>query len=189
MTDITTLIGRLLPFAVIAGLALVFYSLDVFSVRPGFDAEPAKVAAREAPPRMADVIPPRRSDSALVQPNISSPMPASANLPPPQGVPAPGDANYNVPIESEMPPQDEAAPPAASMGQQDGMQSPVPRYVAPVGGHGQPLATDMNRMDASQLPSNEIAEDPGENINNETLQAVEETEQGASLPGANEQQQ
>lgn len=191
MTDIAILIGRLLPFAVIASLALIFYLLDVFSVRPQFDAEPAKVAARQASAgRTADMPPARRSDpfpAPASGSEISPPPPPAA-----QGQ-APVDSAHNFDPASELPPAGEAPeplpPPAASIGRHDELRSAGSRYVPPAGSAGQPLASDMNTMEPVQLPSHEIPQDEGDRIESEALQALDEAEQAASQPGAVEQEQ
>ncbi len=190
MTDISTLIGRLLPFAVIASLALIFYLLDVYSVGPGFDVEPAKVAARQA-----TAVEPRATAAPSAQRSEPVPAPAPSvasevTAPPSQGQ-APAESVSNFQTEGEFPPQGEAAepPPTASMEQQDELNSPAPSYVPPAGSPGQPLASDMNTSAPIQLPNDEITQDDSELIESESLQALDEAEQAASQPGAVEQEQ
>lgn len=192
MTDISTLIGRLLPFAVIASLALIFYLLDVYSVGSGLDAEPAKVAARQATavePRATAAAPPaQRSEPVpLPPPSVASDVTA----PPSQGQ-APAESVSNFQTESEFPAQGEAPeplpPPTASM-EQDELNSTAPSYVPPAGSPGQPLASDMDTTEPIQLPNDEITQEESERIENESLQALEEAEQAASQPGAVEQEQ
>lgn len=192
MTDISSLIGRLLPFAVITSLALIFYLLDVYSVGSGFDAESAKVAARRATAAetRATAVPqverfewaPAPAPSAVS--DVSSP--ASPG-------PAPADSTSNFQPESELPAEGEApeplAPPAASMGQQDELNSTGPSYAPPAGSPGQPLASDMNTTAPIRLPNDEITQDDSEVIENESLQALDEAEQAVSQPGAVEQEQ
>ena len=199
MTDIATLIGRLLPFAVIASLAMIFYLLDVFSVRPQFDAQPAKVAARQvtvSDVRRADTPSARRSDPFPAPTKNPAPTPASDGAQPPpqasQGQTPVVPAN-NFKAGSEAPREGEALQPlplpAASMGGQDVLSSPAPRYVPPAGSPGQPLASDTNTLAPVQLPNNEIPQDEGERVESETLQALDEAEQAASQSGAVEQEQ
>ena len=198
MTDIATLIGRLLPFAVIASLAMIFYLLDVFSVRPQFDAQPAKVAARQvtvSDVRRVDTPSVRRSDPFPAPTKNPVPPASDGAQPPPQATqgPAPVVPANNFKAEREAPREGEAIEPlpspAAPMGGQDELSSAVPRYVPPAGSPGQPLATDTNTLAPVQLPNNEIPQDEGERVESETLQALDEAEQAASQSGAVEQEQ
>ncbi len=197
MNDIATLIGRLLPFAVIASLALIFYLLDVFSVRPGFDSEPATVAARESAAARA-INPPQARRSASFPPPAPSPAPSSRgeNLPPPPQAAqsqAPIDPANNFAAESEMPPVGEAPeplpPPSASMGELNEMDSAVPRYVPPAGSSEQPPETDMNTMAPIELTNDEIMQEEADSIDSESSQALDEAEQAASQSGAVDQEQ
>jgi hypothetical protein len=182
MTDIATLVGRLLPFAVIASLAMIFYLLDVFSVRPAFDAEPAKVAARQI-----SVVVPRRADTPSPQPSAAFPAPTVNPAQPANDVPAPppSAAQFQPPREAPV----AMPPPAESMEDQDNGESAAPRYIPPAGSPGQPLASDTNTMAPVQLPNDEIPQDQGEQIESETLQALDQDEQAASQAGASEQEQ
>lgn len=199
MTDIATLIGRLLPFAVIASLVMIFYLLDVFSVRPAFDAETAKVAARQISmdtPRRAD--PPSSSQpSATFPAATANPAPPAKDgvPPPPQAMQpqAPGESTDGYDTASEMPPAGETPmtlpQPAAPVENQDTIESVAPRYIPPAGSAAQPLASDTNTLAPVELPDHEIPQDEGERIESEALQALDEAEQAASQAGAVEQEQ
>jgi len=191
MTDISTLIGRLLPFAVIASLLLIFYLLDVFTVRPQFDAEPANVAARQVSPARTEEIPPVRRTDPFPAPTSSSEI----SPPPPQAAQAqtPVDSVNNFNVESEMPPEREAPrlspPPAPYEGQQDGLNSEAPRYVPPAVNSGQPPETDMNSTEPVELSSDEILQEESERIESESQQALDEADQAASQAGDVEPEQ
>jgi hypothetical protein len=188
MTDIATLVGRLLPFAVIASLAMIFYLLDVFSVRPAFEVEQAKVAARQI-----SVAAPRRVDTPSRQPSATFPAATAKPAPPAnQGVPPAAESTGSFDTANEMPPSEPPTnlpQPAAPVGNQDNIESGVPRYVPPAGSPGQPLATDTNNMAPVQLPNDEIPQDEGESVDSETLQALDQAEQAASQAGAIDQEQ
>ncbi len=196
MTDISTLIGRLLPFAVIASLLLIFYLLDVFSVPSQFDAEPADVAARQVSPARTEEIPPVRRTDPFPAPTSS----IEISPPPPQAAQAqtPVDSVNNFNVESEMPPEREAPqlspPPAPYGGQQDGLDSEAPRYLPPAVNPGQPPAIDMNSTDMNstepvELSSDEILQDESERIESESQQALDEADQAASQAGDGEPEQ
>jgi hypothetical protein len=190
MTDISTLIGRLLPLAVIGGLAAVFYLLDVFSVRPQFDAQATeKIAARKLTATAG-----RAADSPRQQRSDSFPAPPTGMaVPPPQPIPGSSSigsensfrAEGEFQSEGEIP--ETVTSPDGYPAQEDPMRGAAPRYVPPAGSAGQPLATDMiNPADSPvQLPSDEILEEEGQRIENETIQA----EQAASQGGDVEQEQ
>jgi hypothetical protein len=184
MTDIATLIARLLPFAVIGGLALIFYMLDVFAVRPGFDAPATKVAARQV--------------TATEKP--ASPSAARSSPVPPPSAPSPAAAEpaNKFAGESESPPQAEAQPqgeapepmppPTASMNQ--GLSgSPAPRYMPPAANGPPAPALGMNPPAQDQQPSEEIPPEDAQRIESESLQALDQAEQEAAQQGAIEEEQ
>lgn len=157
MNDLTAILTKFLPIAVISGLLGIFYLLDVFSVRPGMDsATPARRVIEQsaapssvAPSAMEKTVqesPPPAQPTAVVNPIPPSPQPS--NFPPP------------------APPQPMVLPP----------QNSSPQYRPPPGaGQPRPLASDHAPTERpTELPVHEINQDDGERIDEETRKAVEQ---------------
>ncbi len=165
MNDLSTLLIKLLPAVVIGALAAIFYLLDIFSVRPGVETAPTprviveesskQAATSSAPPplmtRPVESSPP--VPTAVVSP-VSSPVQ-------PSGFPAPESPR---PVESAR-------------------MNSAPQYLPPPGaGMPQPLASDNAPTEAPrQLPTHEIIQENGEQIDEETRRAVRQPE--APSPG------
>jgi hypothetical protein len=175
MNDLSNLLAKVLPAAVIASLIGIFYLLDVFSVRPGWDNAPPKRAAVATPAASPNgktlPAPATRRDSAVPAPTneaVNAEAPADVST----GNPQPGEAKL-----------DAAAPPGSP-------QPMAPRYVPPGANNGQPLATDMNNgQGQAQLPNHEISAEDAARIEAEAQQQINETEAAAAAEGQLEQQQ
>lgn len=160
MNDLSSHLSKLLPVVVIGGLTAIFYVLDIFSVRPGVETAPTpRVVAEQSPksaPTFAAPSPPsaRPVDSASSMPTavISPALPVLE----PSGFPAP---DMPRPVESAR-------------------MNSVPQYLPPPGaGMPQPLASDNAPSEAStQLPTHEIIQEDGEQIDEETRRAVQQPE-------------
>lgn len=174
MNDLFSLFAKILPVAVIGSLIGIFYLLDVFSVRAGWD--------RESPKRAAIVEP---SPSAGKKPSSTfTPVTNRAAVPPSGAVPPQGSTENSQPI---MPPTGEA--PTATIAPGALPPQPMPRYVPPGMSNGQPLATDKNNGPGSaQLPNHEISQQEADRIEAEAQQQINETEAAAAAEGAAEGQ-
>ena len=176
MNDLSSLFAKILPVAVIASLIGIFYLLDVFSVRAGWDSSPPKRAAAVQPSLSVD-----RKPSTTFTPvtNRSADPSAPADQPPqgrtensPEVVQPTGESNTQAAAQGGAPPQPMA-----------------PRYVPPGMNNGQPLATDMNKgQDPVQLPNHEISQQEAERIEAEAQQQINETEAAAAAEAAAEGQ-
>lgn len=200
MNDLFGLIGKLLPIGVIAGLAGIFYLLDVFSVGPSFDsAPPQRAPATTATPGPAPKSAPVAREfitPPIQQPGNVAPFPQNGDAAP---FPAPPANSANAPktapsaIEmSDVPLDDPSA--SAAMGedaialpggQPDNLSAPPPRYVPPGANRRQPIVRGVNgQPPPAQLPSNEIQQDDGARIEAETQQLIEQPDAnpGPSAP-------
>ncbi len=186
MNDLFGLIGKLLPVGVIAGLAGIFYLLDVFSVRPSFDGappqpSPSMSAAPGTEPRPAPGAV-ERTSSSPAQPGSVTSFPA-----PPLSSNAPGMAPSALGMPA-LPGDDPSATAAMTEegGQQDNLSAPPPRYVPPQENQRQPITRGINgEPPPVQAPSDEIQQDEGARIEAETQQLIEQPDgnPGPAAPG------
>ena len=196
MNDLFGLIGKLLPVGVIAGLAGIFYLLDVFSVRPSFDGAPPQraptmSAAPGTEPRPAPGAG-ERTSSSPPQPGDVTSFPQTGNAaafpaPPVSGSNAPAMAPSAIEM-SDIPLDDPSATAAMTEegGQQDNLSAPPPRYVPPQENQRQPITRGINgEPPPVQAPSDEIQQDEGARIEAETQQLIEQPDgnPGPAAPG------
>ena len=168
MNDLSNILAKFLPVAVIGGLLAVFYLLDVFSVHPGLDgAAPVSRVLEQASTSVPTT--PLATESS---PPAASPPPATAVANP---IPQPVQSN-NVPTPA--PPLVVQSPAPMSRPVESPPINSSPRYLPPPGaGMPQPLASERAPTEAPvELPVHEINQDDGEQIDAETQRAVEQPE-------------
>ena len=181
MNDLANIVAKFLPIGLIAGLSVIFYLLDVFSVRPNSDAATTTRASVAQPAPTSD------------QPASSQPATSRIDLPPGEAIStvprlaAPSDIavpSVDAQTESEMGRDDPPLPRQVEL-RPDQL---APQYVPPGGVARQPLATDLNNgRGPVLLPSHEIIQDEAELIEAETQREMNELDSAAAAGGEVEQ--
>ncbi len=161
MNDLFGLIGKLLPVGVIAGLAGIFYLLDVFSVRPSFDgAPPQRAPATSAVPgtgQMPAPVAQERARSSAPQPGNVTSFPQADNattspMPPPgaaelSAIPRDDLSAAGTMTEDAIPaPGAEQAPPSRYVPPQENQRQPITRGI-----DGEPPPSNRRAMKFSRM--------------------------------------
>ena len=165
MNNFSQIGAKLLPFALIAGLVVVFHLLGVFSVQPGV-VEPTRAATKAPLSNDRDAKPGARQKTTIGSAPIGAPSKNTGNV----------TRNTDpVPVSATPQPTLQYVPEGIPPPQRPRETAePIPRYVPPPQPDHTPLAGDAMNANGEPvvLPNHEISEEESQ-ISEQQAQQIE----------------